>query len=254
MTDYLVSIITPTYNAEDNIRATIESIQVQSYSNWELVVVDDCSTDDTVSIICSIKQNDDRIKLFVQEKNQGTGEARIRCLNESKGDIIAFCDSDDIWNKNKLERQIQMFDPKKNNFIYTAYWTRNKLKILNPHINVPLRTRYRDILKTCHIYTSTVLISKKLLVNNMSKARKRQDFVTWIRVLENFPCAIGINEPLMGYLISESSLSSNKLNVARIQWWVYRKELKFTLISSIYYFTNYAFNGFLKRVKQKNFR
>ena len=88
----------------------------------------------------------------------------------------------------------------------------------------------------------------------MSKARKRQDFVTWIRVLENFPCAIGINEPLMGYLISESSLSSNKLNVARIQWWVYRKELKFTLISSIYYFTNYAFNGFLKRVKQKNFR
>ena len=113
MTDYLVSIITPTYNAEDNIRATIESIQVQSYSNWELVVVDDCSTDDTVSIICSIKQNDDRIKLFVQKKNQGTGEARIRCLNESKGDIIAFCDSDDIWNKNKLERQIQMFDPKK---------------------------------------------------------------------------------------------------------------------------------------------
>ena len=145
-----------------------------------------------------------------------------------------------------------MFDPK-NNFIYTAYWTRNKLKILNPTL-MYLRTRYRDILKTCHIYTSTVLISKKLLVNNMSKARKRQDFVTWIRVLENFPCAIGINEPLMGYLISESSLSSNKLNVARIQWWVYRKELKFTLISSIYYFTNYAFNGFLKRVKQKNFR
>ena len=217
------------------------------------MITDDCSTDNTVSLINSIRQNDDRIKLFVQKKNQGTGEARIRCFNESKGDIIAFCDSDDIWKKNKLERQIQNFGQKKT-IIYSAYWTRNEFKVLNPHINVPPETRYQDILKTCHIYTSTVLISKNLLVNNMSKARKRQDFVTWIRVLENFPCAIGINEPLMGYLISDSSLSSNKLNVASIQWRVYRKELKLSLILSIFYFTFYAFNGFFKRIKQKNFK
>lgn len=250
----LVSIITPTFNSEKHISETIKSIQAQTYTNWELLITDDCSTDNTASLINSIRQNDDRIKLFVQEKNQGTGVARIRCFNESKGDIIAFCDSDDIWKKNKLERQIQNFDLKKSNFIYTAYWTRNKFKILNPHIIVPAETRYHDILKTCHIYTSTVLISKKLLVNNMSKARKRQDFVTWIRVLENFPCAIGINEPLMGYLISDSSLSSNKLNVASIQWRVYRKELKLSLILSMFYFTFYAFNGFFKRVKQKNFK
>ena len=154
----LVSIITPTFNSEKYISETIKSIQAQTHTNWELLITDDCSTDNTVSLINSIRQNDDRIKLFVQKKTKEREKHVLDALMSQRGILLPFVILTIYGKKINLKDRFKTLVKK--TFIYSAYWTRNEFKVLNPHINVPPETRYQDILKTCHIYTSTVLISK----------------------------------------------------------------------------------------------
>lgn len=248
----MVSIITPNYNSEKYISEMILSVINQTYQNWELLITDDCSSDDSVRIINKYIENDNRIKLYINKNNLGAGLSRNYSIKKSNGKYLAFLDSDDKWDIYKLQKQIEYME--KNNFLfsYTAYSTFKNGLVRSKHIDVPLKVSLNDILKTCDIYTSTVMVKRSILKKGMPKIRRRQDFLTWVYLLKNIRYAYGINEPLMAYTLSNESLSSNKFRVAKIQWVCYRKHLKMPLLKACYYFTYYAFNGFIKRHKQKN--
>jgi teichuronic acid biosynthesis glycosyltransferase TuaG len=239
----MISIITPNYNSEKYISEMILSVINQTYKNWELLITDDCSTDDSINIINKFIESDSHI---------GAGLSRNYSIEKSNGKYLAFLDSDDIWVTNKLEKQRQFMEKNSFQFSFTAYSTFKNGLVSCKHIKVPLKVSLNDILKTCDIYTSTVIVSNSILKKGMPDIRRRQDFLTWVYLLKNVKYAYAINEPLTGYRLSEESLSSNKLNVAKIQWICYRKHLNLSLVKSFYYFVHYAFNGFIKRQKQKN--
>lgn len=240
----------PVYNSEKTISDTIKSILCQTYNKWELLITDDCSTDQTINIIKKFQKGDKRIKIYKLRKNSGAGVARNNSIDKSNGKFLAFIDADDIWKREKLQRQMDFMNLSDYKFSYTAYFTKKKDKIINNHIEIPLKVSYTDILKTCSIYTSTVIIEKELLSFPMPLIRRRQDFLTWVKILEKLDFAYGINLPLMGYNISKDSLSSNKINVAKIQYECYRHHLNFSIIRSTYYFINYMILGVIKRFKQ----
>ena len=247
----MISIITPNYNSEKYISEMILSVINQTYQTWELLITDDCSSDDSIKIINKFIEKDSRIKLYKNKNNIGAGLSRNNSINNSTGKYLAFLDSDDTWETNKLKIQVQFMNDNNFQFSYTAYSTIKEGLIRSKHIKVPQRVSLNDILKTCDIYTSTVMINKSIMKKGMPNIRRRQDFLTWVYLLKNIKFACGINEPLMQYRLSEDSLSSNKLRVAKIQWICYRKHLKISLVKSCYYFVFYAINGFIKKQKQK---
>lgn len=146
MENPLVSIITPSFNSEKYIADTIKSIQDQTYTNWEVIIVDDCSADKTVSIISEIAQFDKRIQLFQLEKNSGTGIARNYALSKAKGSYVAFLDSDDLWKQTKLEKQIDFM--LKNHLPYTFSFyecINEKGESLNKRVEAPINLSYKQV-------------------------------------------------------------------------------------------------------------
>jgi teichuronic acid biosynthesis glycosyltransferase TuaG len=240
----LVSIITPAYQSEKYIKHTIDAIIKQTYTNWELLITDDNSSDNTVNIINQYITIDKRIKLFKLNKNYGAAIARNNSIKNSNGRFIAFCDSDDLWMHDKLEEQLKFMLSNNYGFTYTAY---NKIDINSNFIkyfSVPDKLSYHDLLKSCSIGCLTVMydtkiLSKKFFVN----LRKRQDYVQWLTFLKTIPFAHGLNKPLANYRIHPNSISSNKLSASRYQWYVYRHIEKLSFIDSCYYFIFYFFNG-----------
>ena len=213
MQENLVSIITPCHNASKFVAETIESVLSQTYSEWEMLIVDDCSTDNSVEIVQSFSEQDSRIKLLKLEKNSGAAVARNCGIKEARGRYIAFIDSDDIWLDNKLQQEMDFMKDKNCAFVYTATQMIDadgeKKGKFTP---VPEKTDYNHLLKRTVIATSTVLLDRKVTGNFfMPLRRSGQDYATWLMLLRNIDFAYGINQPLCLYRISPKSLSSNKL-------------------------------------------
>jgi len=245
MQNNLVSIVTPSYNSAKYISQTIESVLNQTYQNWEMIIVDDLSSDNSIDIIS--KYLGDRIKLIQLEKNSGSAVARNRAIEEAKGRYIAFLDADDIWLPNKLEKQIEFLDRYKLAFTYSSYYLidedGNDLGIFKTEESIT----YRSILKTNPIGCLTAIYdTEKLGKVFMPNIRKRQDYGTWLKILKKIETSQGILEPLAKYRILKNSLSSNKFKTAQYQWKIYREVEKLNIFQSIYYFLNYAYYGFQK--------
>ena len=147
-----VSIVTPSYNSTEFIAETILSVQNQSYRNWEMIITDDCSTDNSVKIIQSFIDKDDRIKLITLEKNSGSGEARNTSTERANGDVIAFLDSDDLWDKDFLWKSLQFMEQKNAAIVYSSYRRKSENLAVNlGNFQVPERVDYNDMLKSCAI-------------------------------------------------------------------------------------------------------
>lgn len=246
----LVSIITPVYNAERFLRETIESVINQSYENWEMILVDDSSKDNSEEIINYYMNVDKRIKYIKLEKNSGAAFARNTAIKNSIGRYIAFLDSDDIWNKNKLDVQINFMKNNNIGFSFSEYdvMTENGKKI-NRIIKIPEKINYRGYLKNTIIGCSTVIIDKKMCGEfEMVNIRKNQDMATWLQLLKKGYSAYGINECLVTYRLVNGSISNNKIKAANSVWKTYREVEKLNLIMSGYYFLGYSFNAVKKRV------
>ncbi len=255
MNDNLISIITPVYNAEKHIAATIETVLNQTYQNWELFIIDDVSTDNSINIIKKYMEKDGRIKLIQLRSNSGAAIARNKGIELANGRYIAFLDSDDLWKEEKLEKQITYM--KKNNiaFSYTAYEvidaTGNKL---NKVINVPIKMDYHQYLKNTIIQTVTVMIDTQTTGKvYMPNLRRRQDFVTWLSILKRDITAYGIQENLAMYRRTPGSLSSNKIKAMKGTWYVYTEIEKLPIHKALYCFCGYALNATFKRIYFKNF-
>lgn len=234
----LVSIIMPSYNSEKYIEDSIESVLGQTYKEWELIIIDDCSSDNTISIIKEYSERYSNIYLIELEENSGAAIARNRGIEIAQGEFIAFLDSDDLWKKEKLEIQIKYMKIKALSFSFTEYEEidelGNKLGIL---IKAPLKEiSYRRYLLTNPIGCLTVVYSvKKLGKLYMPLIKKRQDAALWLKILKTGEKAFPIRENLALYRLRESSISSNKLGLIRYQWALYRKIEKLSIIESTFY-------------------
>ncbi|MCL9809925.1 glycosyltransferase family 2 protein [Flavobacterium luminosum] len=244
----LVSIITPTYNSEKFITETIQSVQNQTYSNWEMLIVDDCSLDKTVDIIQHFMEEDHRIHLIRLHKNSGASKARNEAIKLVRGDYMTFLDADDIWFADFITNSIATINNTGIPFVFSSYRRSNEnLQFVYSDFIVPPKVTYTDILKTNSISCLTAFIDvKKLGVKLMPDIRKRQDMGLWLKYLKEIPFAHGIKEPKAIYRIRENSLSRDKKALIKYQWQFYREVEKLSIFQSVYYMIHWMVRGFLK--------
>ena len=244
----LISIITAAHNASSSIGETIDSVLNQTYQNWEMIIVNDCSTDATAEIVNSYLQKDKRIRILTNETNLGVAETRNVGLKAAKGAYVAFLDSDDIWHKDKLLRHISFMEKEGIAITYSYYWTFSKsvdspIKI----VKCPKKATYKSILKSNYMGCLTVVINKeKVGPISMPHLDHGEDMLTWYDLMKRGFVSHCLPEPLAYYRIGQSSLSSNKKTAAKKQWNIYRVVLGFSFFKSAFYFISYAINGFIK--------
>ncbi|WP_342668062.1 glycosyltransferase family 2 protein [Carnobacterium funditum] len=246
-----VSIITPVYNAEKFIANTIKSVRNQTFEDFEMILIDDCSQDNSEEIIQKISNIDQRIRYIRLKKNSGAAVARNTGLQAARGEYVAFIDSDDSWKKEKLEKQILFM--KKNNavFTYTAFETISEEgKVLKNKVNVPTKLNYSDLLKNTAIACSTVIINRTAVGNfSMPLVRKGQDTATWLMLLKNNTTyAYGLNEVLSSYRNVKGSISDDKFSALKRTWNTYYHIEKLSFLKALYYFSWYIFNAIKKRL------
>ncbi len=248
----LVSIIIPTFNSAKYIEKTIRSVQNQTYQDWEMIIVDDCSTDETYNIVRKIAKADMRIHIFEQDKNAGAAMARNRALDTSSGRFIAYLDADDIWLQDKLEKQVSFMVENNYGFSCASYEVvDDKGNDLNKKIHMLPKVDYigfltNNLLQTVGIMVDTNIVDKKYLI--MPDMRRRQDAATWLQILKAGYKCYGLNEVLGQYRRTDNSLSSNKIKAAKGVWHLYRKTEKLSLAFSCYCFARYIVLAVWKRI------
>ena len=246
--DYgLVSVIMPNYNSEKYIKETIASVLAQTYKNWELLFIDDCSTDGSLEIVSAIQ--DERIKILKNPKNSGAAITRNYGIDEAKGRWIAFLDSDDLWTPDKLQIQLAYMVEKNVAFSFTSYevlHANNEQKI----VFEPKKDSYsyQDILKHNHIGCLTVMYDTEKLgkVYMPVNAIKREDFACWLSILREGTKAYCVHQCLALYKIHANSVSSNKIKMVRYQWGTYRKVERLSWFQSMRYMFHWAVLGVFK--------
>ena len=247
----LVSIIVPVYNAERFLEETINSVLNQSYNNWELLLINDCSKDDSKKIYDKYK-SDKRIKWFDQEKNGGAALARNKGIELSQGKFLCFLDADDLWEKEKLEKQINFMTEKDCAFSFTGYEFASESGEPNgTKVFIPEKINYKKALKNTTIWTSTVMFDMSKLSKDdiyMPNVRRGQDTATWWKVLKKIDYAYGLNEILSYYRRTSDTLSSNKIKALKRTWYLYRHVEGLNIFKSSYNFCWYCFNAVKRRV------
>lgn len=249
-TEELVSIITPTYNCGMFIAETIESVLNQTYNNWEMIIVDDCSRDKTKEIVNRYIQKDSRIKYYKLIENSGAAIARTAAMKLAKGKYMAFLDSDDLWYKNKLEEQINYMKDNHISFSCTSYeQIDEKNNFLNKTIKAINKVGYNRLLLDCPVGNSTVVYNaEKMGKFEVPNIRKRNDDALWLQMLKKEKYIIGIDEVLMKYRIRSNSISSNKLSLVKYHWELYRGIEHLSIFRSLFHI---GYWGFLKVFKIK---
>jgi teichuronic acid biosynthesis glycosyltransferase TuaG len=247
---FKVSIITPTFNSEKYIKKTIQSVINQTYKNWELIIVDDCSSDSTSDIIIEYTKIDSRIKLLVNNVNCGAAISRNRAITQSTGRFLSFLDADDIWFYNKLELQTNFMLINNYPISFTSYCLINDDgENLNQVVNAVKEIGYNGYLKNTIIGMSTSMIDLwQTGVVEFINIRTRQDTYLWISLLKKGFKAYGIDSILVNYRLSKNSISKNKFKAAKNVWILYYKYENFGILKSFYYFSYYLLNAIKKRI------
>lgn len=241
----LVSIIMPTYNSASTISEAINSVILQRYTNWELIVTDDCSTDDTKDILINYVKNDSRIKFLCNQVNSGAGFSRNRSIDAAKGKYIAFLDADDLWLENKLSNQISFME--KNGYLFSFSSYQKFSKDGDGGVVVaPSSVTYQQLLYGNVIGCLTAVYNAEILgKKKMPLIRKRQDMGLWLTLLKECDAAYSLPDVLAKYR-TDTGMTQNKINTAKYQWEFYRTVVQLNLFKSSWYFCWYALNGLLK--------
>lgn len=246
----LVSIIVPVYNAERFLEDTIKTVENQSYENWELLLVNDCSKDNSKKIADKYLSN--KIKWIDMEKNSGAALTRNKGIEKSTGEFLCFLDADDLWDEDKLKKQIEFMRNNKCEFSFTGYeFADENGKPIEKKVFVPEKINYKQALKNTTIWTSTVMLDMTKLTKEdvyMPNVRRGQDTATWWKILKKIDYAYGLNEILSYYRRTDDSLSANKITALKRTWNLYRNVEKLGLISSCYNFCWYCFNAVRRRI------
>lgn len=250
-----VSIIVPVYNAAAFLRETVASVQAQTYANWELLLVDDCSTDESPRLLRELAGQDERIRPLFQTENGGAAAARNRGIREAAGDCLAFLDADDLWRPRKLEEELAFLrsfpEAEQVAFVFCGYeFADRQGKGTGRVVRVPERLSYRQALKNTTIFTSTVLLDVRRLGKDLIQMPlvESEDTATWWKILRNGHTAYGLDRNLVYYRRGGGTLSSNKVRAIRRIWNLYRNVEGFSAVRSGYYFCFYAVRALLRRI------
>ena len=239
----LVSIIIPTYNTEKFIGDTLQSVQNQTYKNWEMILVDDASTDKTVSVIEEFAKKDSRIKLFKLEKNSGNGFARNIAVEKSIGKYIAYLDADDLWFSNKLEKQIGFLKANNLHFTFSFYdCIDEEGNSLNRRVEAPINLTYDELFFCNYVGNLTAIYDADYFGKIILEAtQKRQDWRLWLTILKQIQVTKPVPEPLAFYRIRKDSISSSKFKLIKHNFGVYREFHGFNFVFSVLLMSRFLF-------------
>lgn len=244
-----ISVITPAFNSASFIRETVQSVQSQTFTDWEMIIVDDCSSDDTYKIVMNLADDDPRIRVLQNKTNTGSAAARNRALDFASGEYIAFLDSDDLWLPQKLEKQIQFMDAGNYTLTYTNYQIfdsvtgERRQKIIRAPATMTAEQIYSDTSIGC----LTVMVNRNRSGPfHMPLIKHTEDNITWQQILERGFTGYRLDEVLSLYREVHSPLHIKKIKAAKQQWQTYRQYYRFSTIKSARYFSQYAFHAVKK--------
>ena len=246
----LVSVIMPCYDMEKFIAHSIESVIGQTFTDLELLIVDDASTDKTAEIVRYYCEQDDRIKLEVNNQHLGTAYSRNQAIVKAQGRYLAFLDADDIWHPDKLEKQLAFMNEHDAAFSYSAYELIDEEGLpLQKTIATAGKLGYEDYLRNTIIGCSTVMLDREKVGEvTVPSFRTSQDTATWLSILKKGFMALPIEESLVSYRIRRKSSSSNKFKATHDLWTVYRQQEKLPICKALVCFGSYAFHAIKKRL------
>lgn len=242
-----MSIVTPAYNAEPFIGDTIASVQTQTFVDWEMLIVDDCSADRTGVLVERIGEADSRVRLIKLKKNSGPAMARQAALESARGRFIAFIDSDDLWLPQKLERQLAFMQSRRAALSFTAF---RRISIdgavIGRMIHVPDRLTYEQLLGNTAIATSTAIIDREMTGPLRMVKTYYDDFALWLEITRRGFAAFGLDEDLMRYRVVGGSVSRRKGRSAMMVWRTYREVERLGMARASWSFARYALNALRK--------
>ena len=239
----------PAHNSEPWLDDALDSVQEQTFSDWELILIDDGSTDGTLARARARAEKDRRILVFSQDQ-QGPSSARNAAIDRARGRFFAFLDADDFWFPAKLERQLEFMRSRGCAFSYTAYnyVDESGLREIRRRPFAPSLSR-DDLLKICHIGISTVMLDRRVLHEpRFPFYPMQEDYAVWLDLLAEVDRAYGLGEILCSHRLCRSSRSANKVLAARHQWYIYRRHLKLSWHRSLFYFVHYSLNSVISRL------
>ena len=242
----IVSIITPVYNSEKYIADTASSVFSQTYSNWEWLIVDDCSSDQSLKIIESF--DDPRVSIIKNSQNQGVVASRNKAIAAAQGRYLAFLDSDDMWFETKLEKQVLFMQENNYSFTFHSYYKVSEKGELGELVQARSEVNYNDMLNSNFIGCLTSMYDASQLgkFNMIPGYKAREDYICWLNILKKVGKAYAISEPLAKYRVISNSLSSKKIEMLKEQYRVYREVLKLNYVQANYHFLRYLAIGWNK--------
>ena len=248
-----ISIVVPVYNAEKYIEQTISMVQKQTYTDWELILVEDCSKDGSRQVLQNLETQlqDSRIRVIYKDKNEGAAKARNTGTQAAQGDYLAFLDADDIWKEDKLEKELAFIREKDAAFVFTSYEFGDEQGIgTGKIVKVPDTLTYKQALSRTVIFTSTTLFDLKKLDKSLVLMPQvpSEDSATWWHILKAGYTAYGCPEVTTIYRRPPKSLSSNKGKAIQRIWYLYREVEKLPLLTSVVCFVGWAFRATLRRL------
>lgn len=248
----MISVIIPCYNCGNFVQETLDSVTNQTYSDFEIIAIDDCSNDNTLSVLEKYSENEDRLKIYKNKDNLGVAQTRNKAAELAKGKYIAFLDADDVWVRDKLEQQVLILEnDKKVDLSYTSYTLYNEtLQNIISVYNVPTNVVYQDMLYENFIGLSTVVVRRDVFLRfKMSDEYIHEDYVLWLKLLKNDYKFLGINKSLMKYRVFQGSRNASKFNslIGRIK--ILYLEEKMNPLKIIKYISVYIVRGIFKYKK-----
>lgn len=252
MVSDLVSIIMPSYNCGEYVEETIRSVQAQTYRNWEIIFMDDCSTDDTVRKVSAMKEKDPRINLFQNKMNSGAAVSRNNALHEAKGKWIAFLDSDDLWEPTKLEKQVKFMEDKGYKFSYTCYQEMDAEGVMTGvTVSGPSHVTKAGMYAFCWPGCLTVMYDRETVgLLQIEDIKKNNDYAMWLKVCMKADCYL-LPEVLAKYRRGRSGSVSSHSIKTMIGWHykLWHEAEKKNAIAAAYYTCLNLVCGFYKKLK-----
>lgn len=248
MTEPLISVIMPAYNADRYIAEAVDSVRMQTYKNWELLVLDDGSADRSCQIVQALAKEDSRIRLIKNETNMGVAHTRNRGFDLCKGSYVALLDADDLWHPTKLEKQLALLEQTEAHLAYSSYAIVDSQgqRVKGDYL-VPEAVSFRELLKENVIGCSAVLLRGELLQKYRFQTDFfHEDYVLWLQLLQDGYRAVGCGEVLLSWRFAENSRSFNKKKAAKNRWRIYRDYLHLPLYKSLWAFGHYALRSLRK--------
>lgn len=246
--DKLVSVVIPAYNAEKTVMGSVRSALDQTYTNVEVIVIDDCSKDGTYELLLEAAEKDERLKVYKNEENSGVSETRNRGVGLAKGEYVALLDSDDVWRVDKLERQMSLAEKHPDcPMFYTGVSHMNSDGEMYGYVlPVPESIGYKKLLRQNLIICSSVLTKRDVLLRYPFRHDEmHEDFAVWLQILRDVGDARGVADPLLCYRVASGTKSSNKLKSAVMTWRVYRY-VGLGVVRSLCYMPGYIITGIRK--------